>query len=192
VTRVGIALLVGVAVPAAASPPPPLPPMVTAAAPARASLPRRSAAVGVGYLSTETSAGREQVMGVSINADWRPLRDRLWGVRAQYAYGAIEDGTSLVYSKRRSHLLTVHATRHLRVTGPLHLFGGLGLGAALVHTSATVAGDDQVGLGLKPAWSWTAGIELPFERLVVRLDATGVWHQVSHDQLYALRAGLRF
>lgn len=193
-TRVGLALVAVVAAASSAwaqpQPPPPPQAQLTEAEPTP--LPRLSAAVGIGYFSTGTSSGRERVTALTFNADWRPVADPLWGVRLQYGYGSIEDGTSLVHSKRSSHLLTAHGTRHWRATGSLYLFGGLGLGTAVLRTVHEVGSDEQVGLALKPAWSWTAGVELPFDRFLVRMDVTGVWHEVSHDQIYAARVGARF
>jgi len=193
VTRVGLALLglaplvlMSSARTASAQSQPAPQPYLTRALPTP--LPRLSAAVGIGYLRTSTASGNERVTALSVNADWRPLADPLWGVRGQYGYGSIEDGTSLVHSKRSSHLLTVHGTRHWRATGSLYLFGGLGVGAAAIRTVHEVGNDAQSGLALKPAWSWTAGVELPFDRFLLRFDATGVWHH----QIYAARIGARF
>jgi hypothetical protein len=143
-------------------------------------------------LSTTGASGREDTTAYGISADWRPLADRMWGLRGQYAYGSISDGTSLVHSSRTSHLVSVVATRHWRATGALHLFGGLGLGMAAVYTSHNVGNDTSTGLAFKPAWSSTAGLEIPFERFVLRMDATGFWHQISYDRLYAVRVGARF
>ncbi len=158
----------------------------------RPDLPRRSASAGVGLMSMSDAARRKDSIAFSLSADWRPLTDRMWGLRAHYVYGAFDDGTALVRSSRSTHLLSVLATRHLRVANSVHLFGGLGLGAAAIHSRHSIDDDTRTGTVFKPAWSWTTGMEVPYERLVLRIDATGTVHQVSHDRLYALRLGARF
>jgi hypothetical protein len=181
----------------APAPPPPPPPgtspfggQVAAAAPAR--LPVWAASVGFGKLGTDTASGRTDATTLSLTGDWRPLRDPLWGLRARYGYGSIEDGTSLVYSTRRSHMLATHATRHWRATGDLYLFGGLGLGMAVIHTRHQVGGDASVGYAFEPAWTWTAGADLVFYKFWLRFDVAGLWHQVSHDISYGGHVGMSF
>jgi len=177
-----------VAAPTAAQPPP----AQIQQKEARPALPRRSASAGVGLMSMSDAARRKDSIAFSLSADWRPMTDRMWGLRAHYVYGAFDDGTDLVRSSRSSHLLSVLATRHLRVANSVHVFGGLGLGAAAIHTSHSIDDDTRTGTVFKPAWSWTTGMEVPYARLVLRIDVTGVVHQVSHDRLYALRLGARF
>ncbi len=193
-----------IAAPAPAPAPAPVAAPVAAPAPAQAQvvqrrpqppphkLPRRSVSLGAGLLTSAVTAGSEDNRAYALSGDWRPLPDRLWGLRAQYLYTSTEDGTSLVNSKRSSHLLALQGMRHYRATGSLYFFGGAGLGAAAVYTSHNVGESRRSGLALRPALSWTAGIEIPFERIVLRLDGTGLWHEISHDRLYAVRIGMRF
>jgi opacity protein-like surface antigen len=186
-----LALVALPAVTAAEQPPPPLPPDMQLTAPVR-TLPRLTIAVGVGQLFTATAAGGEKTGTFSASVDWRPLPDRLWGGRVLYGYGSIDDGTSLARSTRRTHAVSAIATRHWQATRDLYLFGGAGLGAAAIHTTHEYGSDSHSGVAIEPGWAWAAGIDFSFTKFVVRLDATGLWHQVAHDKAVGIHVGLNW
>lgn len=167
--------------------------VVAVSAPVRAEpVPERpwSVAVGIGRVSTSNTSRADRGGAFGVEVDLR-LRGR-WGARVQYDRSAIDGGTSAFHSDRATHALSALGTGRLRLADQIYVAGGAGLAAVAVRTHHVTPDDDATSTAFAAGLAWAAGVDVEGGRWLVRADVSGVWHEVAHDRVFGLSAGIRF
>lgn len=170
--------------------------LVLFAAPAAAEPPARahrdaSVTLGAGAMTTRGSLGDENVVNLSASGSWFP-GGGVFGGRLQVGIARTAAGTSYVNSERFTGTFAGLATGRLHLGGPLSAVAGAGPGVLIVRSDHRVVADERAVWTGRPALTWTAGIELVHQQLILRVEHFGAWSDISRDLVYAVHVGMVF
>lgn len=146
-------------------------------------------ALGIGVMTTRGALGNERVPEVSASGTWFPGNGRL-GLRGHLGFANIKRGTTYVNSERIDNLASVMGCGRTHLVGPLYGFVGAGAGALTTRSKHVALADEMSVWSTRPALTWTAGIELSHDQVIVRADHVGSWHSLSRDMVYSIHVGL--